>query len=176
MNTRLLLPLILLLLTTTGASAQGMMYCDNSRQGVPFAKDPHVVRLQGRYLMYYSIPPRKGDKAGGWNIGIAESHDLTLWNKVGEITPQPGADYEKNGLCAPGALVRDGVVHLFYQTYGNGRKDAVCHATSTDGINFVRDQQPHLRTHRRLDLRTGHRCGSGLLPRQVLPLFRYTRP
>lgn len=139
MNTRLLLPLILLLLTTTGASAQGMMYCDNSRQGVPFAKDPHVVRLQGRYLMYYSIPPRKGDKAGGWNIGIAESHDLTLWNKVGEITPQPGADYEKNGLCAPGALVRDGVVHLFYQTYGNGRKDAVCHATSTDGSNFVRD-------------------------------------
>ena len=139
MNTRLLLPLILLLLTTTGAGAQGMMYCDNSRQGVPFAKDPHVVRLQGRYLMYYSIPPRKGDMTGGWNIGIAESRDLTLWNKVGEITPQPGADYEKNGLCAPGALVRDGVVHLFYQTYGNGRKDAVCHATSTDGINFVRD-------------------------------------
>ena len=58
MNTRLLLPLILLLLTTTGAGAQGMMYCDNSRQGVPFAKDPHVVRLQGRDLMYYSIPPR----------------------------------------------------------------------------------------------------------------------
>mgnify|MGYP004554696409 FL=1 len=118
---------------------QTMMYGDDSRQGVPFAKDPHVVSFLGRYLMYYSIPPRKGDKAGGWNIGIAESHDLINWSKVGEITPQPGADYERNGLCAPGALVRDGVVHLFYQTYGNGRKDAVCHATSTDGIHFERD-------------------------------------
>lgn len=131
--------LIALLLLAVGASAQTMMYGDTSRQGVPFAKDPHVVHLAGRYLMYYSIPPAKGDKSGGWNIGIAESHDLVHWDKVGEITPQPGADYERNGLCAPGALVRDGVVHLFYQTYGNGRRDAVCHATSRDGLHFERD-------------------------------------
>lgn len=38
MNTRLLLPLILLLLTATGAGAQGMMYCDNSRQGFPLPR------------------------------------------------------------------------------------------------------------------------------------------
>ena len=31
------------------------------------------------------------------------------------------------------------MVLLLYQTYVNVRKDAVCHATSTDGINFVRD-------------------------------------
>ena len=47
------------------------------------------------------------------------------WTKVGEITPAPEADYEKKGLCAPGALVKDGKVHLFYQTYGNGKKDAI---------------------------------------------------
>lgn len=136
---RFLLQALTFLLSAVSLQGQTMMYGDTSRQGVPFAKDPHVVHLHGRYLMYYSIPPAKGDKAGGWNIGIAESHDLVNWSKVGEITPQPGADYERNGLCAPGALVRDGVVHLFYQTYGNGRKDAVCHATSTDGITFVRN-------------------------------------
>ncbi|WP_240543580.1 family 43 glycosylhydrolase [Spirosoma foliorum] len=72
-----------------------------------------------------------------WGIGIARSTDLTNWAKVGEITPV--ADYEKKGLCAPGALVRDGKVHLFYQTYGNGRNDAICHAVSTDGIHFDRN-------------------------------------
>jgi len=30
-------------------------------------------------------------------------------------------------------------VHLFYQTYGNGRNDAICHAWSDDGLNFERD-------------------------------------
>ena len=80
-----------------------MMYADTSRIGIPHAKDPHVVRFKGRYLMYYSIPPYKNDPQSGWNIGIAESHDLTTWQKVGEITPAPGAEYERKGLCAPGA-------------------------------------------------------------------------
>lgn len=117
-----------------------MMFGDTSRTGVPFSKDPHVVNFDGRYLMYYSIPPQKGVEDSGWNIGIAESSDLTSWEKVGEITPAPGADYEKKGLCAPGALVRDGEVHLFYQTYGNGRNDAICHAVSRDGIHFERNE------------------------------------
>lgn len=117
-----------------------MMFGDTSRTGVPFSKDPHVVNFDGRYLMYYSIPPQKGVEDSGWNIGIAESSDLTSWEKVGEITPAPGADYEKKGLCAPGALVRDGKVHLFYQTYGNREDDAICHAVSSDGINFERNK------------------------------------
>ena len=33
----------------------------------------------------------------------------------------------------------DGKVHLFYQTYGNGPKDAICHAVSNDGLKFDRD-------------------------------------
>jgi len=118
---------------------QTMMFGDTSRIGIPFAKDPHVVNFKGRYLMYYSIPPKKGVEDSGWNIGIAESHDLIQWEKVGEITPAPGAEYERKGLCAPGALVKDGKVNLFYQTYGNGAKDAICHAVSEDGIHFTRN-------------------------------------
>lgn len=116
-----------------------MMYGDASRTGVPFSKDPHVVNFNGRYLMYYSIRPNKNEPGSGMSIGIAESKDLINWSKVGEITPAKDAYYEKNGLCAPGALVRDGKVHLFYQTYGNREKDAICHAVSTDGIHFERN-------------------------------------
>jgi len=117
-----------------------MMFGDISRTGVPFSKDPHVVNFDGRYLIYYSIPPMKGVESSGWNIGIAESRDLIVWEKIGEIVPDPQAEYEKNGLCAPGALVKDGKVHLFYQTYGNGRNDAICHAFSSDGIHFERNK------------------------------------
>ena len=51
----------------------------------------------------------------------------------------PAADYEAKGLCAPGALVRNDTIHLFYQTYGNDKKDAICHAWSVDGVNFTRN-------------------------------------
>ena len=127
-----------------------MMYADTSRKGRPFSKDPAVVRFVGHYWLYHSIPPfgegytHNGWGAPpawapnrGWAIGIARSDDLENWVKVGQILP--AATYEENGICAPGALVFEGHVHLFYQTYGNGPKDAICHAVSSDGIHFVRN-------------------------------------
>jgi len=129
----------ILLLEAMAQQHPYMMYGDTSRKGVPYSKDPHVVNFKGRYLMYYSIPSRGKGANSIWNIGIAESKDLVHWMKVGEIMPAPGADYERNGFCAPGALIKEGKVHLFYQTYGNGRKDAICHAVSDDGIYFRRN-------------------------------------
>jgi predicted GH43/DUF377 family glycosyl hydrolase len=128
---------LMLLMPALGLAEEQMMYRDTSRVGVPFAKDPVVVNFGHRYLMYYSIPPRKGQEGAGWNIGLAERHDLTNWERIGELTPEQ--ECERKGLCAPGALVRKDTVHLFYQTYGNGRKDAICHAWSTDGKTFHRD-------------------------------------
>ena len=110
------------------------MYYTDDDYGRRFAKDPDVVWFKDRYLMYYSI--RRGSK--GIAVGIARSEDLTNWKKVGEILPE--ADYERKGLAAPGALVRGGKVHLFYQTYGTGRRDAICHATSDDGLHFRRNE------------------------------------
>ena len=34
-----------------------MMHFADTSRGKHYAKDPAVVRLGGRYLMYYSIPP-----------------------------------------------------------------------------------------------------------------------
>ena len=132
------LPLLtLLLLVSSYSSAYEFIYGDDSRTGTLFAKDPVVVFHGGRYLMYYSIPPHNSRAWEGWNIGVAESRDLKDWHKVGEITPQ--AEYEAKGLCAPGAIVRNDTIHLFYQTYGGGRTDAICHAWSLDGLTFIRD-------------------------------------
>lgn len=133
------LPILSLLLTLCVCSqAYEFIYGDDSRIGIPYAKDPVIVFHGGRYLMYYSIPPRQWSGMEGWNIGIAESRDLKDWHRIGELTPK--ADYEAKGLCAPGAIVRGDTIHLFYQTYGGGRTDAICHAWSTDGLTFERNQ------------------------------------
>jgi predicted GH43/DUF377 family glycosyl hydrolase len=125
-------------LDAASAAKPVLHWGDDSRIGRPFAKDPCVVAFGGRYLLYYSVPPATNAAAPpGWAIGIAESRDLIVWHKVGELLP--AQDCDQKGLCAPGALVHGGKVHLFYQTYGNGPRDAICHASSADGLNFVRN-------------------------------------
>lgn len=103
-----------------------------------FAKDPCVVRFHGTAYLYYSKPVDVSFDWGSFHIGIARSNDLEHWECCGEIAPTQEA--EGKGICAPGAIVLDGVIHLFYQSYGQFPKDYICHATSTDGIHFVHDE------------------------------------
>jgi predicted GH43/DUF377 family glycosyl hydrolase len=119
--------------TEDSARGDGMRWADTSR-GVPFSKDPSVIRFGDRYLMYFSTPPKRGDDR--WGQAVAASDDLLDWRTIGEIAPQGRAEIK--GLCAGGAIVLGEEVHLFYQTYGRGAADAICHATSRDGVTFVR--------------------------------------
>jgi predicted GH43/DUF377 family glycosyl hydrolase len=138
-----LLTLSLLMAVFTGSAQKTqMMFGDTTRLGVPFAKDPSVISFKGQFLMYYSVPgyTGKNGKSHGWGIGIAESKDLVNWERTGEVNTDPAAAYESKGIAAPCALVIGKKVHLFYQTYGNGMKDAICHAWSTDGIQFTRNK------------------------------------
>lgn len=111
-----------------------MMFSDTSR-GFSKAKDPAVVRFKGKYFLYYTVKQNK--TITGLRIGIATSQDLLTWKKWGELKVKH--DYEKRGFGAPGAIVLNNKVHLFYQSSGNGRKDAICHAWSDDGYSFARN-------------------------------------
>ena len=113
------------------------MYFADTVSGKPFSKDPAVVRFKGKYWLYYSVPPYPGKAGKGWTIGVATSENLVDWTKAGELSNTGPA--EQNGFTAPGAIVLDGKVHLFYQTYGNREDDAICHAVSTDGLTFTRN-------------------------------------
>ncbi|MBQ8954019.1 MAG: family 43 glycosylhydrolase [Clostridia bacterium] len=110
------------------------MLFTNVKRGC-FAKDPAVVRFGGSYYLYYSI--KYGDEPFKIGIGIARSHDMETWEDIDELPLT--AEYEKNGVGAPAAIVLRGQVHLFYQTYGNWAKDAICHAVSDDGVHFEKD-------------------------------------
>jgi predicted GH43/DUF377 family glycosyl hydrolase len=130
---------VLLCSTLSYAQSKQMMYGDTTRRGVPYSKDPHVVFFKGKYLMYYTIPSHsdRTNPVKGVGIGIARSENLIDWQRVGELTPVQ--ECEANGFCAPCARVIDDKVHLFYQIYGHGKNDAICHAASSDGITFERD-------------------------------------
>ena len=87
------------------------------------------------------------------------------WEKVGVVLP--GAGCEQRGIAAPAAWVRNGRVHLFYQTYGNGPKDAICHAWCDDGLHFTRNprtpsSRPPAPGLRPRDRRRGHPVGDRL--------------
>lgn len=115
-----------------------MMFSSN-RSGKSFAKDPAVVHFNGKYFLYYSDLPSGKEKAEGslLEVGIAVSEDMEHWEICG-VLPKT-QECEKKGIGAPAAIVLDGKVHLFYQTYGNWENDAICHAVSDDGINFLKD-------------------------------------
>jgi hypothetical protein len=117
------------------------MHFTDLAPGRPCAKDPAVVRVDERYLLYYSVPP--ASPAGRWSIGIAESGNLLDWQTIGTIAFDDGI--EAQGIAAPGAIVLAGRIHLFYQSYGYGRDDAICHAVSADGIHFERSRNPVFR-------------------------------
>ena len=108
-----------------------------SEPGRYFAKDPCVIRFQGKGYLYFSKQLLEEAGFDKFVIGIAVSDDLENWEEIGVVLPEQAA--EGRGLAAPGAIVLDGVIHLFYQSYGQFPKDYICHATSTDGIHFDRD-------------------------------------
>ncbi len=124
-----------------------MTYGDSTRTGIPFAKDPTVIRLDGRYLMYHSVCGFSRDREAadpapmqnGWGSAIAESRDLVHWTRVADLDLRDTQGNRIWGCVAPCVKVFDGVIHLFYQrkwepAHGNNN---IWHATSEDGITFT---------------------------------------
>jgi len=109
------------------------MLFTNNLNGRNFAKDPAVVKFNDKYYLYHS----KEEENGVFYIDIAISDDGDNWEVCGRIPLTQ--DCEKNGIAAPGAIVLGDKVHLFYQSYGNEKLDAICHAYSTDGMNFIKN-------------------------------------
>lgn len=113
-----------------------MIFTDSHGSRENFAKDPAVIRFGGRYYLYFSGYCNHAEKEV-LVVGIASSPDMEHWNFI-EYMPLT-QECEKSGVGAPAAYVEGGKAHLFYQTYGNQERDAICHAISDDGIHFEKD-------------------------------------
>ncbi len=113
-----------------------MLFRSDVPDGRSFAKDPCVIRFHGTAYLYYSTL-MTGSEQDSWQIGIAKSDDLENWTRCGALRAVQAA--EGKGICAPGAIVLNDRIHLFYQSYGQFPKDHICHAVSDDGIHFEHD-------------------------------------
>ena len=114
-----------------------MLFTEKNGTREAFAKDPAVIKYKGKYFLYYSSYYEvQGEEKLG--IGIAVSDDGESWTNVARLPLTQ--ECEAKGIGAPGAIVLNGKVHLFYQTYGNWETDAICHAISDDGIQFIKDE------------------------------------
>ena len=136
-----------------------MLYGDTSRNGPkrPFAKDPTVIRHDGKYFMYYSV--RNYDKAhfrkGGdpnllksWWGAVAVSTNLVDWTRIGDIEIAGGRF--TSAAVAPCVKKIDGKIHMFHQAhyqadkkgkewYCTSKNAKIWHATSEDGVHFTCD-------------------------------------
>jgi len=92
------------------------------------ADEPHVIRFNNKYLMYYA---GQGDD-GYWAICLAESTDLKTWVKKGRVIGGPP------NLKPMAITVKDNTIYLYAMYWGpspaiyTGRL-----YTSTDGVNFT---------------------------------------
>lgn len=104
-------------------------------------KDPSVVRLGETYFMYHSI--QQAD--GSWGMAVARSENLLDWEHAADLKMRlPDG---KAGSAAPDAIVLDGKVRLFFQSYGgpaDANVDGICYAESDDGVTFT---QPEMVEH-----------------------------
>lgn len=119
---------------------------------------PTVLKLGGRYIMYFEAPATlNGYKEFDNNVFMATSDDGLKWSVYDGGTGEPypvirmtdsqmqaswnqsqlsgGSGYGYYGIGQPSALYRDGVYYL-YCTYSLEAGDRMYLFTSTDGVHF----------------------------------------
>ncbi|WDH75504.1 glycoside hydrolase family 32 protein [Exiguobacterium marinum] len=103
--------------------------------------DPNgLCQFNGVYHLFYQYHPF-GVEWDDMHWGHATSTNLVHWEHK-PIALRPGDDYDKDGVFSGSALVKDGVLHLYYtgNTWLDEKRETLrqvqCLATSTDGITF----------------------------------------
>lgn len=102
---------------------------------------------EGRYHLYYleaPAGPLDQPERGRTPWRHVVSDDLVHWEDLGIVLPLGAReDADPDGIWTGSVIARDGVVHIFY-TGGNRPRETpqtICHATSIDGITFVKDSR-----------------------------------
>ncbi|OGX79562.1 sucrose-6-phosphate hydrolase [Exiguobacterium sp. SH31] len=103
--------------------------------------DPNgLCQYNGVYHLFYQYHPF-GVDWDDMHWGHATSTDLIRWEHK-PIALRPGLDYDQDGVFSGSALVKDGVLHLYYtgNVWLDEKREALrqvqCLATSADGNTF----------------------------------------
>jgi hypothetical protein len=73
-------------------------------------KDPHILRYDGKYLIYYRVDAKDGNLA----IALAVTEDWDHFAFLDPVWLAPGAMRGTSGIESPCVVEREGIFHLFY--------------------------------------------------------------
>ncbi|MEI4462729.1 glycoside hydrolase family 32 protein [Exiguobacterium indicum] len=125
-----------------------MSYRPHYHFAPPFGwmNDPNgLCQWDGVYHLFYQYHPF-GVEWDDMHWGHATSTDLIHWENK-PIALRPDQDYDRDGVFSGSALVKDGVLHLFYtgNTWLDEKREALlqvqCLSTSVDGKVFKKDDR-----------------------------------
>jgi hypothetical protein len=98
------------------------------------AEDPYAVLVGGTVYLYVEdkadVPFR--------NIRLYTSTDMATWTDEGDVL-DIGTGWEAQDVSSPVVWVEDGTWHMLYEGRSADNWGAVGHATSADGIAWVKD-------------------------------------
>jgi len=103
-----------------------------------WVNDPNgLVYFQGYYHVFYQHAP---DFETPWkqpmHWGHARTKDFLHWEEL-PVALAPDRDYDGNGCWSGTALVKDGILYLFYASIRGAKKEqTVSVAYSSDGVHF----------------------------------------
>jgi predicted GH43/DUF377 family glycosyl hydrolase len=108
--------------------------------------DPQVIpwsciKKDGVYFLYYT-----GRLYPQYKIGLATSTDGINWTKQPNPILTPTKSWEGIGVAYPSVILEDGVFKMVYSNV-NPTYNAFGFATSIDGINWTKDEQPFFRSN-----------------------------
>lgn len=106
-----------------------------------------IVKYNNEYYLYYCGWTRAISTPYNWAIGLAKSTDGKSFTKIGKgplLGPTPNEPYLQ---ACPIVFIKDKTWHMFYLSGKewlilNGKKESkylIMHATSVDGVNWLRD-------------------------------------
>ena len=109
-----------------------------------WVNDPNgLVYFNGYYHIFYQHAP---DFEKPWqqpmHWGHARTKDFITYEEL-PVALYPDMDYDKDGCWSGTAIVKDGVLYLFYAAIKRGEPETestMCVAYSTDGINFTKHE------------------------------------
>jgi predicted GH43/DUF377 family glycosyl hydrolase len=127
---------------TRGASNRWIKHQGNPVLGGEYGTcfDLSILRLGGRYRMYFSWRPRKA-------IAVTESADGFSWSKPTIVLQGSGGDSWDSDVNRPSVILREGRYEMWYtgqDTSGAERGSRIGHATSPDGLTWKPREQPVL--------------------------------
>jgi len=117
-----------------------VIYADNSVWAPQIIAWSLVKKDQTYYLFF------TGRNHPIYKIGLATSSDGINWIKRDNPILSPSLNWEGTGVASPSVILEEGIFKMVYSNV-NPTYNAFGYATSIDGINWTKDEQPFFRSN-----------------------------